>query len=355
MLARILIVAAVISGGQEARTPRARAAELFREAREAIPSIDAASSVASREYMQATAFAMLASAEAEAFPDAAADDAAQAFELARSLPGGGRDFEFTREGRADSMGRMAKTQIYPDAVRIVLKAGQFARARALAAAADIEHVDLYDPIVRAAPADQIVALALECRQGDGSFPYVALGDRVRGLPRDDATRRTALEYSYAILSDEATFKGRSIALTFVRRTYDLVDPAIVTLALERLAAQLIAHPARNATGIDRDLFGPELLEIMSRVNPSRAAALAAQQPEWDADRRIAGRTSFNPVRAPAKGTTVVPGTISRPKAAGSAAPIDPEQAANAARALAPAERAARLIQLGRALLDLPKR
>src|SRR5205823_2646060 len=124
-----------------------------------------------------------------------------------------------------------------------------------------EHSDVYTPIVLSAPAGQIRALAAECRASDGSYPYVAVAARIRGLAAGDSRRQILLEEAYAAVPSEGTFKDRSLALTFIERTYDLVSAELAAATAEALLAAMIAAPAFNGTRTDGDMFGPTILEL----------------------------------------------------------------------------------------------
>jgi hypothetical protein len=140
----------------------------------------------------------------------------------------------------------------------------------------------------------------------------------------------------------------------------MVPPAMALGALERLVQDLsTAPPAASVNGrSEAVVLGPWILEVMSAVDQQRAAALAGDHPDWEAARKIPGRTPGNPVgRSPIVGTTMAP----RPSGISPAAPAarqgapDFERDLQAARALPEGSaRVMKLVQLAESLLkNLP--
>jgi hypothetical protein len=99
------------------------------------------------------------------------------------------------------------------------------------------------------------------------------------------------------------------------------------------------------------------------VDPQRAASVAADHRDWDAARKIPGKTSLNPIGGPGPGAALrnaplPPAPPPRP----SSRPLDPmtqaefEQALSAARSMPPEDaRVAKLTSLGYLLLTSPPR
>jgi hypothetical protein len=314
-----VVAAALVAALQAAAAGQAadRAADLFREARQAIDNvIDGGSPGLLPEpdagaHARAGLWIALALAEAEAFPAAAADDAARALAVVRLLPGTARDATPARmsdaAGRAAALGWMAKAQIEPEAIRIIVFAHQVPRAIEIARRADIECADAFLPILRDVPLDQVLPLAAGCRSADGSYPYVSIADRARGAA-DAAARHALLDPAYAAAASETGFKARSLALGLIERTYDLMPREAVARALGDLMRAMIDRPALAGDGTltDRDMFGPRILELMLAVDRAQAAAIAADHPEWEAARRIPGRTAGNPIGGPGPGVRLRP-------------------------------------------------
>ena len=347
-----------------------RARALFLEAREAIDVVSPSSEPLglvgdARSSTQAILLIELAKAEASAFPDIAADDAAAAFALSRAMPGRISDLRQPTPQdpaqRRNITGWMLKAQLQPDAIKVLVHARQIERALQLAHDSDVSRADLFDPIVRAVPEDQILRLADESRALDGTYPYIAIADRARGAS-SESVRRSLIERAYATVAAETEFKQRSMALSLVSRTYDLVPPDLAFSTLAELLQQMLTHPSQSPV-LDRDLLGPEILAIMMAVDPQRAASVAVAHPGWDAARKIPGKTSLNPIGGPGPG--VVPRNAlppPRPPPRPSARPLDPmtetefEQALTAARSMPPVDaRAAKLTALGYLMLTTPPR
>jgi hypothetical protein len=241
---------------------------------------------------------------------------------------------------------------------------QIERALQLAHDSDVSRADLFDPIVRAVPEDQILRLADESHALDGTYPYIAIADRARGAS-SESLRRSLIEHAYATVAAETEFKQRSLALSLVSRTYDLVPSDLAFSTLADLLQQMLTHPSQNPASpvLDRDLLGPEILAVMMAVDPQRAASVAVAHPDWDAARKIPGKTSLNPIGGPGPGVVLrnaLPPP--RPPPRPSARPLDPmtetefEQALTAARSMPPVDaRVAKLTALGYLILTTPPR
>jgi hypothetical protein len=384
----LLLVAALMSAGAPAGNRRVephqtggvpsaafveRAGALFREAREAIDAFEPTPGTGAfrpntKAAIQAMLLIELAKSAATAFPDAAAEDAARAFMLARALPGRFRDLDLATPqdpaSRSDMASRILKTQLHLDAIKLLVYVRQADRALQLARDSDVDRADLFDAIVRAAPENQILTLAAECRAADGSYPYVAIADRARRAS-SESVRKDLLERAYSTVAAETEFKQRSMALSLVSRTYDLVSPELAFGTLADLMQHMLTRPSQNPGSpvLDRDVFGPEILAVMMAVDPQRAASVAADHRDWDAARKIPGKTSLNPIGGPGPGATLrnaplPPAPAPRP----SSRRLDPmtqaefEQALAAARSMPPEDaRVAKLTALGYLLLASPPR
>src|SRR5439155_1703935 len=132
------------------------------------------------------------------------------FGMFLSLPGGGPNVDLQPPVTPEKLARMGKMQAEPEAIRILLAAGRSERALELARTADIDRSDLYDPIVRNAPAARVLELADECRAGDGTYPFVAVADRARVLPAGSPIRRALLEKVYALVGTLGDAKYRAL-------------------------------------------------------------------------------------------------------------------------------------------------
>jgi TonB family protein len=347
------------------RPPRAdvleRAAALFAEARTAIQSGETSSSIPApwgQQYVRAGLLMELARREQKVFPDQAADDAERAFGMFLSLPGGGPHVDLQPPATPEKLARMGKMQAEPEAIRILVAAGRKERALELARTGDIDRSDLYDQIIRNVQAERALELADECRARDGTYPFAAVADvarAVQGIPR---LRSALLEKGYSLVGSQRDAKSRSLAMMFVQKTYDMVPPAMALGALERLVQDLSTAPRTTASGNGRseaDVLGPWILEVMSAVDQQRAAALANDHPDWEAARKIPGRTPGNPVpRPPIVGTAMAPPPSGVSPAATPASSADFERDLQAARAL-PDEsaRVMKLMQLAESLLRNP--
>jgi TonB family protein len=349
------------------RPPRAdaleRAAALFTEARTAIQSgafREASSSMPapwSPQYVRAGLLMELARREQKAFPDQAADDAEGAFGMFLSLPGGGPNVNLQPPATPEKLARMGKMQAEPEAIRILVAAGRKERALELARTADIDRAELYDPIIRSGPAERALELADECRDGDGTYPFAAVADvarAVQGLPRLSSA---LLEKGYSLVGSQRDAKSRSLAMMFVQKTFDIVSPAMALGALERLAQDLsTAPPAASVNGrSEADVLGPWILEVMNAVNQPRAAALANDHPDWEAARKIPGRTPGNPVRRPPiAGIAMAPPPSNVSPATTPANSEDFERDLQTARALPEGSaRVMKLMQLAESLVKNP--
>jgi TonB family protein len=350
-----------------------RARALFLEAREAIDVVNPSSQPLglvgdARPSTQASLLIELAKAEAVAFPEIAADDAARAFALSLTMPGRFRDLRQPTPQdpalRRNVSGWMLKAQLQPDAIKVLVHARQIERALQLARDSDLDRADLFDAIIRAVPEDQILPLAAESRALDGTYPYVAIADRARGAS-SESVRRALLERAYSTIAAEMDFKQRSMALSLVSRTYDLVPPDLAFSTLADLMTQMLTRPSQNpgSPAFDRDIFGPEMLAVMMVVDPQRAASVAADHPDWDAARKTPGKTSLNPIGGPGPGVVLrnaLPPSPPPPRPL--ARPLDPmtqaefEQALTTARSMPPEDaRVAKLTALGYLMLTNPPR
>ena len=342
-----------------------RAAALFSEARTAIQRggfREASSSMPApwgQLYVRGGLLIELARSELKAFPDQAADDAHTAFGIFLSLPGGGPNVDLRPPVTPEKLARMGKMQAEPEAIRILLAAGRRDRALELARTADIDRSDLYDQIIRNGPIDRALELADECRAGDGTYPFAAVADVARAAQAAVPRLSSALlEKAYALAADLRGEKSRSLAMMFIQKTYDMVPPVMALGALERLVQDLsTAPPAASVNGrSEADVLGPWILEVMSAVDQQRAAALAGDHPDWEAARKIPGRTPGNPVvRSPIVGITMAPPPSGVSPAAASATPADFERDLQAAHALPEGSaHVMRLVQLAKSLLkNLP--
>ena len=227
----------------------------------------------------------------------------------------------------EKLARMGKLQGEPEAIRVLLAAGRadvsgepggyaldrerfdrgrrtVERALELARTADIDRSDLYDQIIRNVSAERALELADECRTGDGTYPFAAVADIARafqaGLP---SLSSALLERGYSLFGSLRDQKHRSLAMMFVQRTYDMVPPATALGALDRLVQDLIAAPQTGSVNgrTEADTLGPWILEVMNAVDTQRAAALAVDHPDWEAARKIPGRTPGNPIGRSAVG------------------------------------------------------
>jgi len=338
-----------------------RAAALFTEARTAIQSggfSEASSSMPApwgQQYVRAGLLMELARREQKAFPDQAADDAERAFGMFLSLPGGGPNVNLQPPATPEKLARMGKIQAEPEAIRILVAAGRKERALELARTADIDRSDLYDPIIRNGQAERALELADECRAGDGTYPFAAVADvarAVQGLPRLSSA---LLEKGYSLVGNQRDAKSRSLAMMFIQKTFDIVSPAMALGALERLVQDLsTAPPAASVNGRNEaDVLGPWILEVMSAVDQQRAAAFAGDHPDWEAARKIPGRTPGNPVgRAPIAGMATAPPPSNASPATTPARSEDFERDLQKARALPDGSaRVMKLMQLGEWLLS----
>jgi len=340
-----------------------RAAALFTEARTAIQSgafREASSSMPapwSPQYVRAGLLMELARREQKAFPDQAADDAERAFGMFLSLPGGGPNVNLQPPATPEKLARMGKMQAEPEAIRILVAAGRKERALELARTADIDRSDLYDPIIRSGQAERALELADECRAGDGTYPFAAVADvarAVEGLPRLSSA---LLEKGYSLIGSQRDAKSRSLAMMFVQKTFDIVSPAMALGALERLVQDLsTAPPAASVSGrSEADVLGPWILEVMNAVNQQRAAALANDHPDWEAARKIPGRTPGNPVgRPPIVGIAMAPPPSNVSPATTPTNSEDFERDLQTARALPEGSaRVMKLMQLAESLVKNP--
>ena len=340
-----------------------RAAALFAEARTAIQNggfREASSSIPApwgQQYVRAGLLMELARREQKAFPDQAADDAERAFGMFLSLPGGGPNLDLQPPATPEKLARMGKMQAEPEAIRILVAAGRKERALELARTADIDRSDLYDQIIRNVQAERALELADECRAGDGTYPFAAVADvarAVQGLPRLSSA---LLEKGYSLVGSQRDAKSRSRAMMFIQKTFDIVPPAMALGALERLVQDVsTAPPTASVNGrSEADVLGPWILEVMSAVNQHRAAALANDHPDWEAARKIPGRTPGNPVgRPPSAGTAMAPPPSNVSPATTPARSEDFERDLQTARALPDGSaRVIKLMQLAESLLKNP--
>jgi hypothetical protein len=138
-------------------------------------------------------------------------------------------------------------------------------------------------------------------------------------------------------------------MMFIQKTFDIASPAMATGALERLVQDLSTAPSTASVNgrSEADMLGPWILEVMNAVDRQRAAALAGDHPDWEAARKIPGRTPGNPVgRPPTVGIAMAP-----PPSNISA---DFERDLQAARALPDGSaRIMKLLQLAESLLKNP--
>jgi hypothetical protein len=338
-----------------------RAAALFAEARTAIQSGgfgEASPSMPApwgQRYVRAGMLIELARREQKAFPDQAADDAERAFGMFLSLPGGGPNVDMQPPVTPEKLARMGKMQAEPEVIRILLAAGRKERALELARTADIDRSDLYDQIIRNLQAERALELADECRAGDGTYPFAAIADVARAvqarLPRLSSA---LLEKGYSLAGGLRDAKSRALAMMFIEKTHDMVSPAMALGALERLVQDLsTAPPAASVNSrSEANVLGPWILEVMSAVDQQRAAALAVDHPDWEAARKIPGRTPGNPVgRSPIVGIAMAPPPLGVSPAAAPATWADFERDLQAARALPDGSaRVMKLLQLGEWLL-----
>ena len=338
-----------------------RAAALFAEARTAIQSGgfgEASPSMPApwgQQYVRAGMLIELARREQKAFPDQAADDAERAFGMFLSLPGGGPNVDMQPPVTPEKLARMGKMQAEPEVIRILLAAGRKERALELARTADIDRSDLYDQIIRNLQAERALELADECRAGDGTYPFAAVADVARAvqarLPRLSSA---LLEKEYSLAGGLRDAKSRALAMMFIEKTHDMVSPAMALGALERLVQDLsTAPPAASVNSrSEANVLGPWILEVMSAVDQQRAAALAVDHPDWEAARKIPGRTPGNPVgRSPIVGIAMAPPPLGVSPAAAPATWADFERDLQAARALPDGSaRVMKLLQLGEWLL-----
>jgi len=370
-VAALLLLAAAPSATLRVRAQTAqvdaldRAEALFAEARTAIqsggfgepsPSMPAPWG---QEYVRAGMLMELARREQKAFPDHAADDAEKAFGMFLSLPGGGPNVDLQPPATPEKLAWMGKMQAEPEAIRIVLAAGRRDRALELARTADIDRSILYDQIIRNGRIDGALELADECRAADGTYPFAAVADAARALQGRLPQRSSALlERAYSLVSTPGDQKSRSLAMMFIQRTYDMVPRAMALGALDALVQNLsTALPPASGNGrSEADVLGPWILEVMSAVDRQRAAALAGDHPDWEAARRVPGRTPGNPVgRSPMAGVATAPPPSIVPPAAALATPKDFERDLRAARALPDGSaRILKLMQLAESLVRQPQ-
>ena len=329
-----------------------RAAALFTEARTAIQSggfREASSSMPTpwgQQYVRGGLLIELARRELKAFADQAADDADTAFGMFLSLPGGGPNVDLQPPATPEKLARMGKMQGEPEAIRILLAAGRRDRALELARTADIDRSDLYDQIIRNLPAERALELADECRAGDGTYPFAAIADVARAAQRAPATALRAARKRVLARRQSArreiTVAGDDVHPENVRHRVARHGPWRARTARPDLST---APPAASVNGrSEADVLGPWILEVMSAVDQQRAAALAGDHPDWEAARKIPGRTPGNPVgRSPMVGIAMAPRLELSPAAPQPQGAPDFERDLQAARALP--EGSARVMKL----------
>jgi hypothetical protein len=326
-----------------------RAAELFREARELIPSLSTPRSSPDNDdatvQLQARAWLELAIAQADRYPDLAVADARRAFELGRTLPG--RIADVTTAGRQrEALGWIAKATLEPEVIQLLVHLKRQSLALDLAREGTIDCDTLYDAIVRETPLERGLALADECRARDGTYPYIAIAFRARTAAEGT---QALLEPVYRMIASEKEFKSRSLALTFVSTTWDLVPSAVVAGTLDDLLPRLSRQPSPPGGRSEWDLFGPEILELMTAVDVKRAEAMAVEYPDLEAARHIPGRTRANPLNGSGGLRPGTPTALSPPRPRTRLAPMTDsafEAAVKQARALPPEDRVMRLVALG---------
>jgi hypothetical protein len=159
-----------------------------------------------------------------------------------------------------------------------------------------------------------------------------------------------LQRAYATVASESEFKSRSLALSFVLQTWDLMPSVVVAQTLDDFLQQLITRPSDGpGGGSARNMFGPQVLELMTMVDSQRAAALAEGYPDLETARHVPGKTSGNPLNGPrglSRPVTAAP--LPPPRPARRLSPITVSEfkaAVEQARTLPIESRIARLIAL----------
>lgn len=261
------------------------------------------------------------------YPETARDDLARAFRLALALPAARRD----RTGEERFRYAMKYNIELEAVVALSHDPKGFALAHELARAADVPRYRLYTELIGAAenlalqkagrrfppeqgllaymnggigyplvavqpprgvaPAYDVLALARECQQLDGSYPFLGILIALNSYHNDDVDQRPLLLLSYNAAADETdpiALDSATGVLMAGHKLYPDLDPQLESAATEMLqhlqegaqhvpATGSAARDARAAGLASEEVAaGARVLDLLDQIDHNRAQELRMQ-------------------------------------------------------------------------------